>query len=328
MEPGGLKKPLLIISGLYFRNCQVKHFTEIANPDCFLSAGFSTNADLTFLLSPQHSSYGLYWRYIYCPQRSCEGYVFIPVCLSTGGVCLSACWDTTPLPQQAPPASFPGSRHPPRAGTPSPGSRHPPGCCGRYASYWNAFLLHFLWLYSHNIYHHRSSGLYWHNIYHLRSCGLNWHDIYHLRSSGLNWHDIYHLRSCSLNWHDIYHLRSCGLNWHDIYHHRSYDLYSHNIYHHRSYDLYSHNIYHHRCAGLCWWCSRCCTHTCRCPECWCTSVCSPRGSSSDTRSRLQSHTGVTFSNTPPPVYDSPSYLIRAYLRETLENSRKFPINLP
>ena len=37
----------------------------------------------------------------YRPQRSCEGYVFTPVCLSTGGVCLSACSDTTP-----------GSRHP------------------------------------------------------------------------------------------------------------------------------------------------------------------------------------------------------------------------
>ena len=56
----------------------------------------------------------------YRPQRSCEGYVFTPVCLSTvggclfpgfvcfqwgfvlprGGVCLSACWDTTPSPQQ------------------------------------------------------------------------------------------------------------------------------------------------------------------------------------------------------------------------------------
>ena len=59
----------------------------------------------------------------YCLQRSCEGYVFTGVCLSTqgGGICLSACWDTTP----------PGSRHPPGADppwerTPSQ-SRHPPG---------------------------------------------------------------------------------------------------------------------------------------------------------------------------------------------------------
>ena len=75
----------------------------------------------------------------YHPQRSCEGYVFTPVCLSTGGVCLSACWDTTTPQEQTPPrsrhppeAGTPRSRHPPRAGTPReqtpppPGSRHPP----------------------------------------------------------------------------------------------------------------------------------------------------------------------------------------------------------
>ena len=92
-------------------------------------------------------------------------------CLSVHrGVCLSACWDTTPpgagTPmEQIPPGTkhplsrhspgtrhplgpdpprtrhTPGSRHPPRAGTPR--TRHlPPAdgyCCGRYASYWNAF---------------------------------------------------------------------------------------------------------------------------------------------------------------------------------------------
>ena len=72
-----------------------------------------------------------------------QGYVFTGICHSVnrGGVCLSACWDTTP----------PGSRHPPRADTPPeqtpppqeqtphppeqislrsrqpPWSRHPPG---------------------------------------------------------------------------------------------------------------------------------------------------------------------------------------------------------
>ena len=38
----------------------------------------------------------------YRPQRSCEGYVFTPVChyVSRGrGVCLSACWNTTPREQ-------------------------------------------------------------------------------------------------------------------------------------------------------------------------------------------------------------------------------------
>ena len=59
-----------------------------------------------------------------------------------GGVCLS----TTPLRSRHP---SPGSRHPPRADhPPGAGSRPEQGpppadgyCCGRYASYWNAFLL-------------------------------------------------------------------------------------------------------------------------------------------------------------------------------------------
>ena len=78
-------------------------------------------------------------------------FLHLSVILSMGGVCLSVCWDTTPLP--------PGSRHPPDQAYPPapprnrhpPSNRHPPGsgtprsrdgyCCGRYASYWNAFLL-------------------------------------------------------------------------------------------------------------------------------------------------------------------------------------------
>ena len=108
----------------------------------------------------------------YRPQRSCEGYVFTPVCHSVHrGVCLSACWhSTTPLEQTPPleqtlarpgtplgadtPRSRPlGTRHPPGPGTcpgaDTPGSRPrsepgtPPAdgySCGRYASYWNAFL--------------------------------------------------------------------------------------------------------------------------------------------------------------------------------------------
>ena len=91
------------------------------------------------------------------PQRSCEGYVFTPVCLSTGGIYLSACWDTTTPRSRHPPgagtppeAGTPREQTPPRAGTPQeqtpppPGSRHPPAdgyCCGRYTSYWNTFLL-------------------------------------------------------------------------------------------------------------------------------------------------------------------------------------------
>ena len=115
--------------------------------------------------------------HFYRPQRSCEGYVFTGVCLSTGG-CLPQCMlgYHPPRSRHPPPgADTPRSRHPPGADIPpgadSPRSRHPPGadnspgadtpleqtppppgrdgyCCGRYASYWNAFFfLHFLALF-------------------------------------------------------------------------------------------------------------------------------------------------------------------------------------
>ena len=75
--------------------------------------------------------------FYYRPQRSCEGYVFTGVCLSTGGgsaprgsVCSGGCLVQGGL--------LPGGWYP---------SMHwgrPPWrdgyCCGRYASYWNAFL--------------------------------------------------------------------------------------------------------------------------------------------------------------------------------------------
>ena len=118
-------------------------------------------------------------RHIYRPQRSWGKVVFTCVCDSVhrGGICLSACWDTTPeirKPpwEQAPPGSrSPGAGTPPKAGTPreqtppqagTPRSRHPPeqappqeqtppppqhracweirSTSGRYASYWNAIL--------------------------------------------------------------------------------------------------------------------------------------------------------------------------------------------
>ena len=67
----------------------------------------------------------------YRPQRSCESYVFTGVCLSTihvgvggGGVCLSACWDTTPPGADIPPGADPPGADTPRADT--PWSRHPP----------------------------------------------------------------------------------------------------------------------------------------------------------------------------------------------------------
>ena len=70
--------------------------------------------------------------YFYRPQRSWAKVMFLQasVILSTasGGVCLSACWDTPPqgagpLP---PGADTPPEQTPPRSRPPSPGSRHPP----------------------------------------------------------------------------------------------------------------------------------------------------------------------------------------------------------
>ena len=98
-------------------------------------------------------------------------FLHLSVILFTGGVCLSACWDTTPPgpgtpdPQEQTP---PGTRHPLRAGTPReqahplaagtppppapPGQAPPPGadlhgdgyCCLRCASYRNALLFYLL----------------------------------------------------------------------------------------------------------------------------------------------------------------------------------------
>ena len=74
----------------------------------------------------------------------CEGYVFTSVCHSVHGglVCLSTCWDT-PHWADTPWADKPGAET-----TPSqtlPGRQHPPpeirAISGRYASYWNAYLL-------------------------------------------------------------------------------------------------------------------------------------------------------------------------------------------
>ena len=75
-------------------------------------------------------------------------FLHLSVILSTGGVCRSACWDTTPTRRPAPP---PRSRHPPRARSPQDQApnwtRHPPReqtatVADGYASYWNAFLLY------------------------------------------------------------------------------------------------------------------------------------------------------------------------------------------
>ena len=85
-----------------------------------------------------------------------QGNIFTPVCHSVHrGVCLSACWDTTPLQTRHPlDQAAPQTRHtPPRpappdqANPPRPGTHPRHRACweirstrGRYASYWNAIL--------------------------------------------------------------------------------------------------------------------------------------------------------------------------------------------
>ena len=73
-----------------------------------------------------NSSFGKESKFIYCyrPQRSCEGYVFTPVCLSIAVVsCLSACWEqSTHSPSRTRPS---GTRHPLQDQTPAPGADPP-----------------------------------------------------------------------------------------------------------------------------------------------------------------------------------------------------------
>ena len=97
----------------------------------------------------------------YRPQRSCEGYVFTGVCLSTGGGFLvGGSWSRGCLV-----GGGACSRGVCSQGVCSQGgwlvSQHalrqtPPGrdgyCCGWYASYWNAFLLRFLFLFQSYLY--------------------------------------------------------------------------------------------------------------------------------------------------------------------------------
>ena len=77
-------------------------------------------------------------------------FLHLSVILFTGGVCLSACWDThTPqgryTPDRQPPRHKPPGQNPPPgrnptwADIPSPNDH----CSGRYASYWNALLFAF-----------------------------------------------------------------------------------------------------------------------------------------------------------------------------------------
>ena len=103
-----------------------------------------------FVKKPENKyDYYYYYYYIYRPQRSCEGYVFTRVCHSVRG-------------------GVPGRGEVPGPGGSAPGGCLLPGgclvqggmlrgvvcteadlpgrdgyCCGRYASYWIAFLLLF-----------------------------------------------------------------------------------------------------------------------------------------------------------------------------------------
>ena len=63
----------------------------------------------------------------YRPQRSCEGYVFTGICLSTRGrgVCLSACWDTTHT--HTPGADPPREQTPPGETATAADGTHPTG---------------------------------------------------------------------------------------------------------------------------------------------------------------------------------------------------------
>ena len=88
-------------------------------------------------------------------------FLLVSVILLTGGVCLSACWDTTTPKQTPPEQTLPWEQTPPfpREQTPLPqeadsGIR---SMSGRYASYWNAFLfLLCFYLCSKNVLRRRS----------------------------------------------------------------------------------------------------------------------------------------------------------------------------
>ena len=72
------------------------------------------------------------YLYFYHPQRSCEGYVFTGMCLSTGGGLLRG--GCLVLEGAGIPACTEADPTPPLRGRDG-------YCYGRYASYWNAFLL-------------------------------------------------------------------------------------------------------------------------------------------------------------------------------------------
>ena len=122
---------------------------------------FSGSVSVRFYFSQPMLLYPIFGVFLPPANEVCECYVFTPVCQSfcSRGVCSSAWWDAPPCPH--PPAR---GRHPPgdqrqtpprdKGQTPppppKPRGRYPPGSSvcweiratsGRYASYWNAYLL-------------------------------------------------------------------------------------------------------------------------------------------------------------------------------------------
>ena len=95
----------------------------------YVSAGTSWKTQLFYLCTTRNRQCEN-CAYCYRPKRSCEGYVFTRVCHSVhrGG-----------LPQCMLGYHPRRSRPPPQEQTPPPPPRDG-YCCGRYASYWNAFL--------------------------------------------------------------------------------------------------------------------------------------------------------------------------------------------
>ena len=93
-----------------------------------------------FLPISESDIVGLHYR----PQRSCgQGNVFTGVCLSTGGRVSASVHAGMPYPPDGEPNPPPRNGEPPQDGEPPPlGSRLQHTVYGgRYASYWNAFLL-------------------------------------------------------------------------------------------------------------------------------------------------------------------------------------------
>ena len=93
------------------------------------------------------------YSFYYRPQRIWGKVIFSQACviLFTGGVCLSACWDTRPPPGPDPPG--PGTTPPDQTPPPGAGTTQCTACweirstSGWYASYWNAILLLYILIY-------------------------------------------------------------------------------------------------------------------------------------------------------------------------------------